>query len=111
MNEVEEITNEQNEKITDTREKFDIVSGGITETRDKTEEIKNAIDECNRVQIKVDQLISNLSAISEEYAASTTEAAQSMSELNDTIQRLLGESNKLIDISNTLEESMRSFTL
>ncbi len=111
MNEVEEITNEQNEKITDTREKFDIVSGGITETRDKTEEIKNAIDECNRVQIKVDQLISNLSAISEEYAASTTEAAQSMSELNDTIQHLLGESNKLIDISNTLEESMKSFTL
>ena len=111
MAEVVERTGVQNEKLSNTREKFNVVTNGINDAKDKTATIKEAVDECNKVQIKVDQLISNLSAISEEYAASTTVAAQSMNELNDTITNLVSESSKLIEISDTLEESMKAFTL
>ena len=111
MAEVVERTGVQNEKLSNTREKFNVVTNGINDAKDKTATIKKAVDECNKVQIKVDQLISNLSAISEEYAASTTVAAQSMNELNDTITNLVSESSKLIEISDTLEESMKAFTL
>ncbi len=111
MAEVEKTTSEQNEKLVDTRDKVHIVSDGIEKTKEKTDLIKKSVEECNKVQQAVNQLIMNLSAISEEYAASTTQTADSMVDLNANIKKLLSESTKLLNISNTLEESMESFTL
>ena len=53
----------------------------------------------------------NLSAISEENAASTTETADSMQVLNHTINNLLTESQKLLAASTDLEKDTQSFIL
>lgn len=90
---------------------FDIVRGGIDQSRDKTSVIKSSIEECNKVIINVNQLMINLSAISEENAASTTETADSMQVLNHTINNLLTESQKLLAASSDLEKDMQSFIL
>ena len=81
------------------------------QSRDKTSVIKSSIEECNKVIINVNQLMINLSAISEENAASTTETADSMQVLNHTINNLLTESQKLLAASSDLEKDMQSFIL
>ncbi len=111
MDEVVQATLEQNEKLNETQTQFDIVRGGIDQSRDKTSVIKSSIEECNKVIINVNQLMINLSAISEENAASTTETADSMQTLNRTINDLLNESKKLLAASSDLEKDMQSFIL
>ncbi len=111
MDEVERATRDQNEKLAETQRQFEIVNGGISQSRDKTAVIKNAIVECNEVRGAVTQIMMNLSEISEENAASTTETANSMQQLNGTISQLLQESKKLMSISSRLESDMRFFKL
>ena len=100
MMQVETATKEQNQKFTDTQRQFEIVKEGITQSRDKTAVIKSAIGECNQVRNTVSEIMLNLSAISEENAASATETATAMQQLNTTISELLQESQKLLKISS-----------
>lgn len=111
MDEVEKATAAQNEKLMQTQVQFEIVNAGIAQSRDKTAVIKRAIGECNDVRNAVSQIMMNLSAISEENAASTTETASAMQNLNNTISVLLKESQKLLSLSVQLEEDIRFFQL
>ena len=69
------------------------------------------VDECNLLRLNVSQIMMNLSAISAENAAATSETADSMQILNRTISELLTESQKLLDISSKLEQDMQFFKL
>lgn len=111
MDDVENATNEQNKKLADTQKQFEIVNAGIAQSRDKTAVIKSAIGECNQVRNTVSEIMLNLSAISEENAASATETATAMQQLNGTITELLRESEKLMMISSQLEQDMMFFKL
>lgn len=111
MTEVETSTNEQNNKLSETQRQFAIVKEGIAQSRDKTAVIKGAIIECNKVRNTVSEIMLNLSAISEENAASATETASAMQKLNRTISELLRESEKLMTISAQLEQDMTFFQL
>ena len=111
MNEVEKATEEQNKKLAQTQAQFTIVTDGITQSRNKTSVLKTAIEECHNVRLTVSQLMINLSAISEENAASTTETANAMQTLNQTMAELLGASQRLMDISAQLENDMQFFQL
>ena len=111
MTEVETATSEQNDKLSETQKQFAIVKEGIAQSRDKTAVIKGAIVECNKVRGTVSVIMLNLSAISEENAASATETAASMQKLNHTISELLRESQKLMAISAQLEQDMTFFQL
>lgn len=111
MQEVEDATNAQNEKLTETQKQFEIVNSGIAQSRDKTSVMKASIEECNQLRLSVSQIMMNLSAISAENAAATSETADSMQILNQTISELLSESQKLLAISSKLEEDMQFFQL
>ena len=93
------------------QEQFEIVNAGIAQSRDKTAVIKNAIGECNNVRSTVTHIMMNLSAISEENAASTAETAEAMQKLNTTMNELLEESQKLLSISKQLDDDMKFFKL
>ena len=56
-------------------------------------------------------IITNLSAISEENAASAQETTASMEELNATINTLAEEAEKLDNLSKTLRKDMNFFTV
>ena len=111
MSEVETATNDQNQKLADTQKQFEIVNEGIAQSRDKTAVIKGAISECNHVRNTVSEIMLNLSAISEQNAASATETATAMQQLNTTISELLQESQKLLTISSQLEQDMTFFKI
>lgn len=111
MREAEVLMREQYDKLNDTKEKFGEVSTGIDVSREGTQQIRVCADSCNSARASVIDVISNLSAISEENAASAEETTASMQELNATINLLSEEATKLKDISSALNEEMKFFKM
>lgn len=111
MKQADGLMKEQQEKLNDTKLKFGEVSTGIDVSRDGTEKIRVCADSCNSARTRVIDVISNLSAISEENAASAEETTASMQELNATINMLANEATKLKDISAELNEEMKFFRM
>lgn len=111
MNEVNEIILEQQQKLVQTREKFDVVSTGIENSRKESSVISSQADECNSERGKVVDVIQNLSAVSEENAASTQETTASMQELNATINLLAEAAGELKSMAQVLEEDVAFFKL
>ena len=111
MQEVQKIVNEQKEKLDETKNQFANVASGIEESREETNGIKNQTELCDSARVSVVDIISNLSAISEENAASSEETTASMAELSSTIGALADSAEELQQISKVLEEEMKFFKL
>ncbi len=109
MDEVQEIVNEQQAKLQQTKNQFTDVSRGIDLSRDETNGIKGQTTLCDSARSKVVDIITNLSAISEQNAASTQETTASMQELNATINLLAASANNLTKLSEDLEEEIQFF--
>lgn len=62
-------------------------------------------------RVTVVDVISNLSAISEENAASTQQTTSSMQELNATINILAETAAKVKEVSDQLNEDMKYFKM
>ena len=111
MQEVQAIVNEQKEKLEETKNQFANVATGIEESKEETNGIKNQTEICDSARVSVVDIISNLSAISEENAASSEETTASMAELSSTIGALADSAEQLQRISSVLEEEMKFFKL
>ncbi len=111
MNEVNEIILEQQQKLTQTKEKFGDVSNGIENSRKETGIISDQAEECNRERGKVVDVIQNLSAVSQENAASTEETNASMEEMNATINLLAEAAGELKEMAQVLEDDVSFFKL
>lgn len=111
MNEVDEIIAEQQQKLVQTKEKFGVVSNGIEDSRKETGVISDQADECNRERGKVVDVIQNLSAVSQENAASTEETNASMEEMNATINLLAEAAGELKSMAQVLEDDVSFFKL
>ena len=111
MQEVQSIVNEQKEKLEETKTQFANVATGIEESRTETNGIKGQTEVCDSARITVVDIISNLSAISEENAASSEETTASMAELSSTIGTLADSAEELQRISGVLEDEIKFFKL
>jgi len=109
MDEVQEIVNEQQAKLQQTKNQFSDVRHGIDLSRDETNGIKGQTTLCDSARTKVTDVITNLSAISEQNAASTQETTASMQELNATINLLAESANNLTKLSEDLEGEIQFF--
>lgn len=109
MGEVQQIVNEQQEKLDLTKKQFNSVSKGIEDSRDETTGIKEQTVVCDSARTNVVDVITNLSAISEENAASTQETTASMQELNATINLLAESAGNLMNLSTALEKEIQFF--
>lgn len=109
MAEVEDIINEQQRKLDETRQKFSDVTKGIEASKAETEKINAQINECDQAREKVTDMINNLSAVSEQNAASTQQTNASMEELNATINLLADAARDLKDIAGELREEVSFF--
>ena len=111
MDEVKVNLKDQQQKLTETLEKFGNVALGIEESRKGTDVINIQAKECDRARNNIVDIISNLSAISEENAASTEETNASMQELNATINLLADSAMNLKELAAALEEYTSFFKL
>ena len=111
MNEVNEIIVEQQQKLVQTKEKFNDVSSGIDDSRKESQVIHEQAGECDSERGKVVDVIQNLSAVSQENAASTQETNASMEELNATINLLAEAAGELKEMAKLLEKEVSFFKL
>ena len=111
MSKMAEIAKIQQEKLEQTKTKFESVSKGIKLTIEQADSIRRESDNCNVSKGKVVDIITNLSAVSEENAASTEETTASMQEFNATINLLAQSAKDLEQVAVKLEENVSFFKL
>ena len=111
MQEAEGLVAEQQQKLNDTKSRFNEVSDGISVSREGTNVIRGNASSCDHARAQVVDVISNLSAISQENAASAEETTASMEELNATINMLAEAAGNLKILSEELNEEMNFFQM
>lgn len=111
MKEVEEIIKDQREKLDATQSQFVNVTAGINSSREDTSMIEKRTQVCDSSRKTVVDVISNLSALSQENAASAQETTASMEELNATISLLADAANGLRTVSDKMQTEMKFFKL
>ena len=111
MEEVRIRLQEQQEKLDATKERLENVNAGIVSFREETMEINDQAKACDASREKVVDIIQDLSAISEENAASSQETTASLQELNATISLLAESAGGLKDLAVSLSESIEFFKL
>ncbi len=111
MKEVGQIIVEQRKKIEDTQSHFTDVTEGINSSREDTTMIEERTHVCDESRKTVVDVIANLSAISEENAASAQETTASMEELSATISLLAEAANNLKGLSDQVNNDIKFFKL
>lgn len=111
MNSTKILINEQVVKLNATKDSFVDVSDGINVSRQETAAIEVNADSCDDARRQVNDVIANLSAISEQNAASAEETTASMQELTATISMLSTTANDLMKISEKLNSEMKFFKI
>lgn len=82
MDDTKTLVRDQQAKLNDTKASFVDVEKGIDRSKDNTKTIRGDADSCDNARAQINDVISNLSAISEENAAFAEETTASMEELN-----------------------------
>lgn len=111
MKEVGAIIAEQREKIEDTKSHFTDVTEGINSSREDTTMIEERTHVCDESRKTVVDVIANLSAISQQNAASAQETTASMEELSATISLLAEAANSLKGLSDQMNDDIKFFKL
>lgn len=98
-------TRKQIEKLQATRSDFDNVVRNVNLMFEKTMLVQAEINKINTVRIKIEEIIENLSALSEENAASSQETtastnivAEAMEQLNASTEEISALAMELVDI-------------
>ena len=111
---VEQITaivEEQKEKLQETNESILEVSNGVQSAGEQMIGIISQANECNESREKTIEVITNLSAIAEENAASTEQTNSSMQELNEATKVLADTASHLKELSIDLQNDLKYFTV
>ncbi|MBQ6786998.1 MAG: cache domain-containing protein [Lachnospiraceae bacterium] len=111
MEEVKHTLQQQQEKLTATKNQFEDVITDIETSRRDTNTINEQTKECDNARQTVVGIIENLSAISEENAAATQQTTASMEELNATINLVANSATTLKDLAVSLDKDTKFFKL
>jgi methyl-accepting chemotaxis protein len=109
INEVTELINDQKNDIDATSNIFASVSTGIDFTKSSVVEVLGQAQSCDSYGETVVDLMTNLSAISQENAASAETTSTSMSQLNMETSRLADTSAELKSFADELKEDLEFF--
>ena len=109
MNNTKVLIHEQIGKLDATKNSFIDVSDGIAVSRNETAVIENNAGSCDEARKQINDVVSNLSAISEENAASAQQTTASMQELTATINMLAETANGLMTVSEQLNNEVKFF--
>ncbi|MFA9464754.1 MAG: methyl-accepting chemotaxis protein [Velocimicrobium sp.] len=111
MHAVKETIEVQNSHLNRTKDSFKEVYYGINHSTDQIKEIADITKSLNESRITVVDIITNLSAISEENAASTEETSASTAQLTAAVNDIRSEITVLRTLSDELVEAISIFKL
>lgn len=100
---------EQAEKLAMTREKFNEVSEGVTDSMGGIKNIRSVTENIDESKDKLIQIINNLSAVSEENAASAEQTTAATESLNEAVSDLSVAAQALDHTAESLKKSVGVF--
>ncbi|WP_026528562.1 methyl-accepting chemotaxis protein [Butyrivibrio sp. VCD2006] len=109
INEVTELIENQKTSISSTSAIFGSVSDNIEFTKEAVETVLGQAESSDKAGETVVDLMTNLSAISQENAASAETTSSAMTKLNDETARLAETSAELKGIADTLKDDLQFF--
>ncbi|MCR5417625.1 MAG: cache domain-containing protein [Lachnospiraceae bacterium] len=109
MEQVQSDVARQSEVMNTTIDQFAVVTEGIEAANSHTGQINTDAKSCDKAREGVVDIIQNLSALSEENAASSEETTAAMVEMDATIEGLSKSAKVLQSLAQELEEDMGFF--
>lgn len=109
MKEVRALLREQQENLKSTEREFANVETGIKDTMSHSDSVDGQAKECDTARARVIDIITGLSSISQQNAASTQETTASMEELNATINIVAQQADEVRDHAQALKHAMEFF--
>lgn len=109
MEVVNDIMKQQVEKVDQTDKIFGEVMQGIRQSRDGVAMITDNTKQLDEARKVVVDIVSNLSAIAEENAASSQETSASTTEVSASMVEMAGNANDLKKIADVLKDSVSVF--
>ena len=110
INDVTTMIQDQKQKLEETQDKFKAVNEGIKSTDREMNGVLSQADDCSKAGEHAVDLMTNLSAIAEENAASTEQTSASMAELDSGTSSLADTARELKRLSDSLNESLNYFS-
>lgn len=111
MNHVSGSVQEQNVKLSDTKEMFISLNNEIESVSMGVNRIRQGMTDLEQMKETVMTSVEQLAAIAQENAASTEETSASMTELRDIVKQCHEETQELVKISADLNAHTNHFTL
>lgn len=99
----------QNQMVKETTQDFDTLQKGIDNTSEKITEITGTVCDIKEKREAISEAVLNLSAISQQNAASTQEVMASIEELNSVVEVVEEKSNDLKQMNEELSEFVAMF--
>jgi len=111
MDEVGAILKEQSADVESTSVKFEGIAEAIKETLEVLEKLNGSGELLDEKKNEIIAVIDNLSAISEENAASTEEATASVDQQTNSMKEISKASEELSKLAEKMQESIAVFTV
>ncbi len=106
---VEAAINEEVNILTETKKRFDVLNTEITKSVEDIKGISSQTDSLESIKSTIVENVSDLSAISEENAASTEEVTASMESIASNIRDISVNADGMNDVASHLVEAVRKF--
>lgn len=107
---VEAAMNEEQTILTETKKRFDVLNTEITNSVEDIRGISSQTESLEQIKATIVENVSDLSAISQENAASTEEVTASMESIAANIRVISENSDGMNGIANSLVDSVGEFT-
>lgn len=111
MEHMHNIIHEQQQKLNQTRRKFQDVSDGIQSSMSKIKDIRTGSAACDDARENVTEVIRNLSSVTEQNASATEQTTASMDNLNTTVGVLAEKADQLETLAEKIRENLEFFKL
>ncbi len=111
MDIVKSNVDEQQQKLTETKNKFNVVALGVDASRNNINGIQEKMGVLEDSSTAILSVVEQLSSISEENVASTEDTMSSAQNMTDTMEQLENSSNALRELAGRLEASMNIFKM
>ena len=102
---------EQNEKVNETQQIFHVISGELDKNMNEMGILNNSVNELEKTKVSLVGIIENLSALSEENAAATQEASESLNSQLYSAQEVAAASAGLSDLAQNMIEMINKFKI
>lgn len=111
VDDVSQVMETQQSKLQLTKERFVSLEQDISQSGSEIKQIQEQTENCDAARSTVEDVIINLSAISQENAASAEETTASMTQLHATMEQLSVSSGKLKEMAQQLDLDLNFFQL